>query len=172
MCLLATSTFLIVPPRYFLVAQTIWVCTAFGLALGTKKLKERVTSPRGGYVGFDEQAKTIRGHIPYRALNIGLMFMIVCIISVFRDLIVFPASEVAAVSVGFMGAYIFEGLKYRIGYMLWLAAFSVAVGVWAYVRNDHLAFVVFWQGAALAAIGGSKLWRFVKSHPKPIDDAI
>jgi len=167
MCIVTVGV--ILAGQILLVAQVIWLCSGLGMAWGAMKLKERVTSPRGGYVAFDEHTVTIRGRISRRGLNVVLMFGMVGFIVAFRDVFNFRASRAVAVNALFLSAYMFEGMKYRMPHMLWLAAFSALLGVWVYARNDSLWFVILWQGGALAIAGGTKLWRFIKSHPRPVE---
>jgi hypothetical protein len=156
-----------------LVPQAIWLGMCLGVFWGAKKLKERVTYPRGGYVALDEQTVTIRGRISGRALNVALLFGMFGFIVVFSRVFKFPASQAVVVSAIFFGAYTLSAIMYRIPHMLWLAAFSALVGVWVYgwnySRGDSLAFVILSQGVALVVDGGVRLWRFLKSHPRPIE---
>ncbi len=166
-CLAAGSAFQLARPPYLLIAPAIWLCSTLCIAWGAKTLKERVTSPRGGYVAFDEQVVTARGRISRRLLNVALTFGMVAFIAVFRDLFNFPGSVTLGASACFFGAYIYDALKYRIMHMVWLAGYTAALGAWAYARHDSLTFVIAGQGVALTAAGSASLWRFLKSHPKP-----
>jgi hypothetical protein len=65
--------------------------------------------------------------------------------------------------------YVGSGFKYRMAHYLWLGGFSAALGAWAYLRNDSIAFVILWQGVASAVVGGIRLWRFIESHPRPVE---
>jgi hypothetical protein len=167
MCLIAISVFRFAPGRdLLLVPQAIWVGSSLGLFWGAKKVKE-ITSERGGYVALDEQAGVTRWGIRRRTLSIVLMLGLMALFRVAEDVFRSPATGALACSAIFIGAYVFPGVKYRLAYMLGLAAFSALLGGWAYTRNDSLAFVLVWQGAALAVVGGVKLVRFLMSHPRP-----
>ena len=113
---------------------------------------------------------TTRSRIPRRALNLALLFGMFGLIAIFSAF-TFPASQVVAASAVFFAAYTFSAMKYRVRHMWWLATFSALLGLWVYERDgcpgDRLAFVILGQGVALMVSGGVRLWRFLKSHPRP-----
>jgi hypothetical protein len=39
------------------------------------------------------------------------------------------------------------------------------------MKNDGLEFVLVWQGAVLAMVGGVRLVRFLRSHPRLAETA-
>jgi hypothetical protein len=171
---ITSSAFLmlqVLPSGYIFAAQAIWVLSSIGMAWGTKKLKERVAFPRGGYVALDDQPMRIRGRVSWRTLILALGLGI-CVaggaIAVFSpDLFTFSATGLAVgCAILFAGIYTVGGLNYRMPHLLWLGAFCAVLAAWAYARNDSIAFVLFWQGVALAVAGGIRLGRFIKSHPK------
>jgi hypothetical protein len=166
MCLIAISVFRFAQGRdLLLVPQAIWVGLSLGVFWGAKKVKE-ITSGRGGYVALDQQAGATRWGIRRRTLRIVLVLGLVALFRVVQDVFRSPAAGALACSAIFIGAYVFPGLKYRLAYMLGLAAFSALLGGWAYARNDTLVFVLVWQGSALAIVGGVKLVRFLMAHPR------
>jgi len=153
-----------------LVPQAIWFGGCLNIFWAAKKLKERVTFPRGGYVAIEEPAGATRGRTR-RALSVALAFGIIWLIAVFRD--VSPSARALAVVAAavFFAAYTFGAMKYRVRHMWWLATFSALLGLWVYERDgspgDSLAFVILGQGVALVVSGGVRLWQFLKSHPRP-----
>jgi hypothetical protein len=164
----------LLPKEYFLVPQAIWLCSALGMKWGMKMLKERVTSPRGGYVLLDEQPITVgRGmRIAHRALAAVIVVALMGFIVAFRDIAAFPGAMGVGMSVVFVATYAWGGLKYRLPHMLWLAAFSAVVSAWCYARGGSSLIIVFCQGAGLTVTGGIRLWQFVRSHPLPAGDGV
>jgi hypothetical protein len=164
----------LLPQEYFLVPQAIWLCSALGMAWGMKMLKERVTSPRGGYVALDEQPITIRGgmRVGRRALVAVMAVALMGFLVAFRDIAPFPGAIGVGMSVVFVAAYAWGGFKYHLPHMLWLAAFSTLVGAWCYAWAGSSLIAILCQGAGLTATGGVKLWQFVRSHPLPAGDGV
>jgi hypothetical protein len=161
--------------KYVWGAQAIWFCSMWGMTWGAKKLKERVTSPRGGYVALTEREWTPRSQ---EALVIGLciglpVIMIVLSLANWRFSepvrAFFEKWNPTGYAVLSSGVYVWNGVRNRLSHFFWLAAFCAALAVWVWVRNDDGWFVLFWQGAALAVAGGIRLWRFVRSHPLPTE---
>lgn len=174
MSMLMGSACLAVPrPGYeAFVAMGIILCFGAGIGWVVKKLKERVTYPRGGYVALNVPPVTIRRRALAAVLTFAFVFGIEEFIHVFRPGFTFRVSG-AGLSAMYFGFYTFGGMKYQEPRMLWLAAFSAVLGVWVYARNYSVAyglpFVTLWQGVALAIAGGIRLWRFIKAHPRPVE---
>lgn len=146
------------------LAMGIFFCAMLGMAWGVKKLRERVTYPRGGYVAINEAPRMRRAALGF----IMFGFFIFA-----RDVFTFPASEAVALTVICFASYMFYGISYRMPYMFWVAACSALLGVWVYLRHDSrenaLAFVILWEGVVLVAAGGFRMWRFIKAHPRPAE---
>lgn len=161
---LATQIF---PRDYIFVAIAIWMCSGFGMAWGAKRLRERITYPRGGYVALNEQSAATRRRS--RRVALILVFAGMALLTaLFPRMSHFFASGVAG-SALFVSIYMFSGVKYRRPDLLCLAGFCALLGVWAYAGSSSMAFILFWQGVGLATIGAIRLWRFIKSHPRPVE---
>jgi hypothetical protein len=157
------------PPGYVFAAQAIWVASSLGMAWGIRKLKERVTSPRGGYVALDDQHKMFQGKVSRRAINAAVilavgLFMAFAPIDWTR-----PGSQAVAATALYFGMYMFVAARWRLPSMLFLAGFSLLLGVWAYTAKGGFAFILLWQGVAIAISGVIRLWRFLKTHPQPLE---
>ena len=141
---------------------------------GLKTVKERVTSPRGGYVALDEQPVAVgRGmRVSRRALVAVITVALTGLMVAFRDIAAFRGAMGVGMSAVFVAAYAWGGLKYRLPHMLWLAAFSTGVGAWCSAHAGSTLLVVFCQGGALTVTGGIRLWQFVRSHPLPAGDGV
>lgn len=165
----AMAAFTLVPARFFLVPQALWILSSLGMAWGAKKLKE-VTSARGGYVALEAPRPVTQWNISGRRFTLVVAFGVMALMIVARD--VFEpsrTSEAVAASAVFVAIYLYEAVKYRQAGQLGLAVCAAAAGLWAYVWNDTLLFVVAVQGVALACLGAGKLWRFMATHPATVD---
>lgn len=166
--------------NYIFVAQAIWLCASLGMAWGVKRLRERVTIPRGGYVAFEEPRPVIAGRITTRALLAGLalassfalvFFLIFHGPGAVRT--VRQESLLTVLACGFTlliaALYVAGAVRYRLTYMYYLAAFSLLLGGWVYRAESGMggvACVMALEGAAAALAGGIKLRHFMKSHPE------
>lgn len=142
--------------------QALWLASAFGMRWAIKRLKERVTYPRGGYVAFEQQTVTLRSRRTW------LVIVYVTGIAIVTTALP-PATHWPVIfSAVFVGVYGGGAIRYRIPHWWGLAAFSALLGAWVYLRDSGLTFVLLWQGVAMAAAGGLRLWRFLQFHP-PIE---
>jgi hypothetical protein len=157
------------PKDYFFIPIAIWLCSAIGMHWGMKTLKERITTPRGGYIALDEQPVAIgrRMRIPRRMLGAASVLAFGGAYSVFRDILAYPAAPTVAMSLFFAVIYTWSGVKYRLVHWLWLAAFSACTAFVAWERNWTMIAVILSQGAALTLAGGVRLCIFIRSHPLP-----
>lgn len=174
MLVVAGSAFAGIPTEYFLIPQAVWLASALAMAWGMKTLKERVTSPRGGYVALDEPPITVGGgmRVGRRVLVAVIAVALMGFMVAFRDVAAFPGAMAVGMSMVFVAAYAWGGLKYRLPHMLGLAAFSALVGAWCYARSGSSLIVILGQGAGLTVTGGIRLWQFVRSHPLPAGDGV
>lgn len=129
--------------------------SGFGMARGIKFLRERVTSPRGGYVAM----KVTRYQRLYSG---GAVVLMLAAYSLSNG----RFSHALVCCAIFGCCYISTGLMYRLPYMFLLAAFSALLGIWVCLQGKDLLSVMLWQGAMLAGAGGVKLLRFVQSHER------
>jgi hypothetical protein len=164
MLVVTSSAFLerrMLPEGYF---GAIVMGAFIGMALAAKTLRNRLTFPRGGYVALDDRVSTPVGRIPGWAWGIIVTF------AIGAGLVVISPQQ-AVFGATFVGALAYSGIKYRRPDILWLAAFCTGLNIWVFERDASMFVVLLWTGAAFALIGGIRLRRFVKSHPKPTETA-
>lgn len=130
----------------------------FGMARGVKLLRERVTSPRGGYVAVRVT--------PHARMASSCAVPAVLLAKVMVDA---HLSQPLLFCAFFGCCYAVTGLIYRLPYMYLLSALSGLPGYWVSVRGGGLLLDTMAQGAMMAVAGAVKLWRFVRLHPMPAD---
>lgn len=156
---------------YSMVAPVLWGISSIAMAKGLKKLKERITFPRGGYVALREPALT------YRASVLAVILLVGAGALLLNTRVEVPQWRWIA-GPGFAmvlaAALLVGGVQYKLPHMLWLAAFSLLLGAWMYwIRAglDGGLWVMVWLGGAIALTGASRLRSFLKANPRPEDTA-
>jgi hypothetical protein len=165
---------------YIFAVQAIWLLCSAGMAWGIRKLKARVTIPRGGYVALEEPRPNTGGRLTTRAWT-ALLFLAACL--AFVCWLIFSGRELQAtrqesimivLASGFAGLlaaiYVTAGFRYRLTYMFYLGGFSALLGAalyWMRPATGGIALAFAFQGAAVALAGGIKLRRFMKLYPAP-----
>lgn len=150
---------------YAFVAPIVWGGSSLAMSWGLRKLKERITFPRGGYVALRRPTPAYRVSALVVVLLVGgWMFLL-------RDGLTRGQSVVApGVAAFFVVALLVGGLRYRLPHMLGLAAFSLLLGAGAYRINagsqGALSVMVF-LGVAMVLTGALRLRNFLKAFPRP-----
>jgi len=145
-------------------APVLWGGSALALKRGLLTLKERVTVPRGGYVALSKPCTTARVSMLAAAILIG-------------GYVLFAWGEVErwgwlagpGLAMVFAAALLTGGLQYKLPHMLWLAAFSLLLGVWIWRLRagfDGGLWVMVWLGCAFVLSGALRLRSFLNANPR------
>lgn len=165
-------------PRGTSTAQTyaqfgpiLWAAASLAMRWGLKRLKERITVPRGGYAAvLSEPSPT------YWAFALGVVLLVgagVLLLNVGAGGMP-EGTWMAAPGFAtlFAAALLFGGLRYKLEHMVYLAAFSLILGAWM-VRigagPQGGLWVMVWLGTAMALTGAVRLKKFLKTNPRPRD---
>jgi len=144
----------------------LWIGATFGFRWGMKKLKEDVTSLRGGYVALREPSMKFR----VVCMVLGALIAGGWAVLLARrggEGLVSSLLGAPGIAVVFGIGLLMGGIQYRLPHRIWLAAFSWALGGLLYeLRVSSGLWTMIWMGAALAATGGFRLWQFLKANPR------
>ncbi len=160
-------------PGFIFAAQAIWICVILGMAVGIRTLKERVTMPRGGYVGFEKRPRSTRFLMAAVFVFLALVYSGYAIIA--RGTSPFSAEKpvLLAIASGFpvvIGIiYVVIGLRYRLTQSLWSGGVSMLLGIWVYRSGSgmfSIPSVLVFEGAVVAIAGAVKLGRFMRRNPR------
>jgi hypothetical protein len=152
-------------PRWLtldLLTSALTAAGALGLSWGYKKLKERVTFPRSGYVALPEPTKMRRISIFAMVAAFGVVFTLV----LSTHIVVVPVF--AAV---FAASFLWGGVQYKQISMLWEALLTLLFAV-VLTRFTNLSGVegvlalMVMIGTSMAIIGGFRLRGFLKANPR------
>jgi hypothetical protein len=155
---------------YWTAVPALLVLSAVASVWATKRLKERLTFPRTGYVDWKEPSRSAR----LTAAAVAMVTaMVLAGLAANRDA---GMEQVAAPLLGVILslAFVVASLRQRAPHYLALAAVAVALGLafgalragW---ESVHWLFVAL--GAASAALGGVRLALFLKRHPRaPVEE--
>jgi len=154
---------------YWMVVPAVLVLSGVLSTWITKKLKERITFPRAGWVEMPEPSKAAR----MSAAGIALLSAAVAAGLVTRgrehgveDVI----TPVTAVLVSL--AFVVASLRQRAPHYLALAGVALALG-FAFMRlqlgYSGLSWMFVWLGVAAVVLGVFRLTRFVKKNPRPTE---
>jgi hypothetical protein len=159
---------------YAQVGPIIWAAASLAMRWGLKKLKERLTSPRGGYgAGISETSPT------YWAFALGVVLLVgagVLLLNVGgRGMPEGTWMAAPGFATLFAAALLVGGLRYKLEHMIYLAAFSLILGAWMCrigAGPQGGLWVMMWLGAAMALTGAVRLTKYLKTNPRPQDLAI
>jgi hypothetical protein len=147
-----------------------WLAAILAMKWGLKELKERVVSPRGGYVALPTWGRTFIALFVLAAILATVAF------------IAFPSwprqwgrTPALALAILFAALFFIGGLQAKSPYMLVLAAVPLLVGVWIYRNSvgfsESTSWVLLAQGVALAFSGAVRFRSFLKANPR-VDTAV
>jgi hypothetical protein len=145
---------------YSMVAPWVWMGCCIALLGSIKKLKERISFPRTGYVALQKT------NWPRRVVFTAFFVPVIAAL-----LLTMRQSERSyGPAVGFLiaAALAVGGIQYKLTHMVWLAVLSLLLGAWAYEASTGLAgglWVMVGLGIAMALTGAWKLRSFLKAHP-------
>ena len=155
----------LVLPRWItldLLISALTIVGILGLTRGFKKLKERITFPRSGYVALPEPTR----------MRWFLMFAMVGVVAVasalglFTHVVVVPL--VAAVFAGF---FLWGGVQYKRTSMLWEAFLTLLFAVFStrFANSSGVGGVLTLMvmiGTSMAIIGAFRLRSFLRAKPR------
>ena len=153
-------------PRWLtldLLTSALTAAGALGLSWGFKRLKQRITFPRSGYVALPEPTRL-------RWLSMFAMFGVVGVASAIglsAHMVVMPV--VAAV---FAASLLWCGVRYKQTSMLWEALLTLLFAVVS-TRFTNLSGVegvlalMVMIGTSVASIGAFRLRGFLRANPRP-----
>ena len=151
--------------------QAISVASIYATTWGLKKLKERITYPRCGYVAFPQPTRKRRTVVMGFALLIVVaMALATLLLADYRGLL--SRLFVPAVAATFAACFLAGGLQYKQPTMLWEAfltlLFATILGLFTNLRGGQ-AFeaLTTMVGVSMAIIGAFRLRRFLKTNPRP-----
>jgi hypothetical protein len=150
---------------YWTAAPALLALSGVAAVWATKRLKERLTFPRTGYVDWKEPSRSARVTAAAVAM---VTAMVLAALAANRDA---GMERVAAPVLGVILslAFVVASLRQRAPHYLALAAVAVALGLafgalragWESVNWLFVAL-----GAATAALGGLRLALFLRKHPR------
>jgi hypothetical protein len=154
----------LVLPRWLtldLLIPALTIVGVFGLTRGSKKLKERITFPRSGYVALPE---------PTRRRRIFTFVTVAVLAAAFSLVLSAHIVVVPVFAAVFAAIFLWGGVQYKQASMLWEAFLTLlfaVVSTWFTNLNGAagvLALMVM-IGASMAIIGAFRLRGFLKANP-------
>jgi hypothetical protein len=137
---------------------------------GFKKLKERITFPRCGYVGFPKPRRTYRNLVMVMAF--GFVVSEALIILKFGQEEWLSRMAMPAFAIVFAACLLGGGFQYKQPSMLWEGFLTLLIAAFlTWFTNLHgwneLIVLMVTVGASMAIIGAVRLWSFLRANPKP-----
>jgi hypothetical protein len=148
------------------VVEALSLAVVFSISWGFKKLKERITFPRRGYVALPQPTTK-------RWISVGLLMFVAfdlalrSLTSASLDRIAVPGSAVSLAL-----ALVLLGLQARLQRMIWEGVLTLVFGAFLYWFTDLkgsrgvMALMVM-AGASIAIIGAFRFGSFLKANPRP-----
>ena len=165
----------------WLIGQTVphdwrwnayWLIVPPALALGsvaaiwaTRRLKERVTFPRAGYVEWRQPDRRTRFLVAAAVVVAASTLALLVLTSHTRSV---EQRAPAVISVILSLSFVVAGLKQRAPHYLALAAVAVALGMAVGTMTagwDSMNWLFVALGAACALVGAVRLALFLRAHP-------
>jgi len=141
--------------------QTLWLAVMLSILWGFKKLKARVTFPRGGYVALPKPTKMSR----------ICMFALYAVFAViFHFTFTLGDTAVPVATVIFAVGLAVLGLQIKLARIAWEGVLTLGIGVYLYwftalKGSQGGAVLIGMVGSSLAIIGALPFRRFLKAHP-------
>jgi hypothetical protein len=148
-----------------MLAPLAWLAVILALKRGLTTLKERLVSPRGGYIVLADASKAAR-------ISTAALFILLAI--AFTILIPWEGTwggiPGLALAVVFSGCFLASWVQARLPHLLALAAIPLLTEIWIYRNGLGSKETMFWlmviQGAALVISGALRLRSFLKNNPR------
>jgi len=150
---------------YWLLMPAVLAAGGFAANWATRRLKERVTFPRTGYVEWKAPDRGTRIGAAAVALLAALALVVMVLTGDPR-----PAGQMATPVIAVMLGLGFVVLSVRqhAPYYLALGAVVLALGIalgWTHGGWSSVDWMFLGLGLVLAAVGGARLARFLHRHP-------
>jgi hypothetical protein len=142
-----------------------WLAVILVLKWGLKALKERLVSPRGGYVVLAESGKMAR------ASAAALFILFVAAFTILGPL-GRPSGKIPglALALFFSACFLVGWVQTRLPHMLVLAGIPLVTETWIYRNSLSFSGTIFLLLATLGGVmvlsGTLRLWRFLKANPR------
>jgi hypothetical protein len=156
---------------YWMAAPALLVLSSVAAVWATKRLKERLTFPRTGYVDWKEPSRSTRLTTAAVAMVVA---MVLAALAANREA---GMERAAAPMLGVILslAFVVASIRQRAPHYLALAGVAIALGLaFGALRAgwDSVHWLFAALGAATAALGGVRLALFLKKHPRaPLEGA-
>ena len=161
----------LVLPRWItldLLISALTIVGVLGLSRGFKKLKERITFPRSGYVALPEPTRMRRiiGFAMVAVVGMVAMFGVA-----FTPVLSAQVAVVPLVAAVFAGLFLWSGVQYKRTSMLWQAFLALLFAVFS-TRFANLSGVagvltlMVMIGIFMAIIGAFRLRSFLRANPQ------
>lgn len=149
-----------------------WLLAASGFAANwaIRRLKERLTFPRTGYVRFKDPGPTARA-LAFLAASLSAAALAALITAGRRR--GFEAAAVPAIGIVLSLAFAVASLRQKAPHLLVLAAAAFVLGVaFAFLRLgwDALKWFFLCLGAAAALLGAWRLRAYLSAHLPPLEE--
>jgi hypothetical protein len=151
---------------YWLVVSPALAASGFAVMWATRRLKERLTFPRAGYVEWKEPSRGAR----LRAAAVAITAAVALAVMVLtRDTRQMEHMATPVLSVILSLSFVVASLKQRAPHYLALAGVAVALGLSLGAMNggwESMNWMFLALGAACALVGGLRLALFLRQHPR------
>lgn len=151
--------------------QALSVVSIYLATWGLKKLKERITFPRCGYVAFPQPTKKRRAMmVVFMLLTLVAMMLATLLLADYEAWV--SRMFMPAVTVTFVVCFLVGGLQYKQPTMIWeaflTALFAVILGLFTNLGGGQgFEVLTVMIGTSMAIIGALRLRSFLKANPRP-----
>ena len=147
---------------YWLVVPVVLATSGFWGNWAIKRLKERITYPRAGFVEMRGPRKMVAAAAAVIALGLAALIVSGGMVAIKQWI---PPGCAVVMALGFL----LMGVRYRMPDLLGLAAVSLGLGIWMYQTKAgfvQLNWTFVCLGAASLVLGTVRLRRFLRANPK------
>jgi peptidoglycan/LPS O-acetylase OafA/YrhL len=151
---------------YWLVVPPALAASGFAISWATRRLKERLTFPRTGYVEVKEPSRAARVSAAAVAITAALALAVMVLTSDMRQ-VEQMATPVLSVILGL--SFVVVSLKQRAPHYLAFAGVAVALGLSLSAIEggwESMNWMFLGLGVACALVGGLRLTLFLRQHPR------
>lgn len=148
---------------FWLVLPPVVACSGFFVNRGLRRLKERISYPRAGYVRLKRPPAWVRALVALAGLLAVSAVVLLGFLGYSESTL--SALVVAAISL----LLLLVAAHARNGRLLILAVVSLGLGVWVWRTGagwTGLNWAFLWLGAAALLTGALRLRRFLRENPK------
>lgn len=151
---------------YWLVMPPTLAASGFAVMWATRRLKERLTFPRTGYVEWKEPGRGARLGAAAVAIAAALALAVMILTGNMRQM---EQMATPVLSVILSLSFVVASLKQRAPHYLALAGVAVALGLALGAIQggwESMNWMFLGLGAACALVGGLRLALFLRQHPR------